>query len=173
MGTVTSNKETAWSINIQLEGKEISFKIDTRAEVTVISNEVYHTLKTRELEKPSKVLYGPARQPLDVLGQFSGELMYGERSHTENIFVVQDLHNNLLGLTAISALHLIQRVDTAHQEPANIIERFPRVFSGLGTLGGDYTIRLHICFLCIHHGEYPSLYAVRYRTNLTGWNPWV
>ena len=45
MGTVTSDKETAWTVNIRLQGKEVLFKLDTGTEVTVISEEVYHTLK--------------------------------------------------------------------------------------------------------------------------------
>ena len=91
--------------------EEIVFKMDTGAEVTVISEKVYCTLKKTKLEKPAIVLYGSAHQPLEVLGQFSERLMYGEHSHSEDIFVVRDLHNNLLGLTAITGLHLIQRVN--------------------------------------------------------------
>ena len=142
LGTVTSSKDKAWSVNIRLQGKEIVFKMDTGAEVTVISEKEYRTLERTKLEKPSRVLYGPARQPLEVLGQFSERLTYGEHSHSEDIFVVRDLHNNLLGLTAITGLHLIQRVNATHQGSVDILKRFPKVFTGLGTLGGDYTIRL-------------------------------
>ena len=116
--------------------------MDTSAEVTMISEKEYHSFEKTKLEKPSKVLYGPARQPLEVLGQFSGRLVHRERSHLEDIFVVRDLHNNLLGLKAITGLHLIQRVDATHQASVDILERFPKVFTGLGTLGGDYTIRI-------------------------------
>jgi len=59
-----------------------------------------------------------------------------------NIFVVRQLRNNLLGLSAITALQLIQRINATHQVPADILEQFPKVFTGLGTLGGDYTIKL-------------------------------
>ena len=142
LGTVTSSKDKAWSVNIRLQGKEILFKMDTGAEVTVISEKVYHTLEKTKLGKTSRVLYGPARQPLEVLGQFSGRLVHREHSHVEDIFVVRDLHNNLLGLTAITGLHLIQRVNATHLGSADILERFPKIFTGLGTLGGDYTIRL-------------------------------
>lgn len=142
LGTVTSSKDKAWTVNIRLQGKEIVFKMDTGAEVTVISEKEYCTLERTKLEKPSRVLYGPARQPLEVLGQFSERLTYGEHSHSEDIFVVRDLHNNLLGLTAITGLHLIQRINATHQGSADILKKFPKVFTGLGTLGGDYTIRL-------------------------------
>ena len=129
LGTVTSSKDKTWSVNIRLQGKEIVFKMDTGAEVTVISEKEYRTLERTKLEKPSRVLYGPARQPLEVLGQFSERLTYGEHSHSEDIFVVRDLHNNLLGLTAITGLHLIQRVNATHQGSADILKRFPKVFS--------------------------------------------
>ena len=76
------------------------FKMDTGAAVTMISEKEYRTFEKTKLEKPSRVLDGPARQPLEVLGQFSERLTYGEHSHSEDIFVVHDLHNNLLGLTA-------------------------------------------------------------------------
>jgi len=68
--------------------------------------------------------------------------VHRERSHLEDIFVVRDLHNSLLGLKVITGLHLIQRVDATHQASVDILERFPKVFTGLGTLGGDYNIGL-------------------------------
>ena len=175
LGTVTSSTDQAWSVNVRLQGKEILFKMDTGAEVTVISEKVYDTLEKTRLGKPSKVLYGPARQPLEVLGQFSGNLVHREHSHLEDIFVVRDLHNNLLGLKAITGLHLIQRVNATHQGSADILERFPKVFTGLGTLGGDYTIRLKedACPLhSTHLGEYPSLYGIKSKMSSVGWKPW-
>ena len=122
LGTVTSSKDQAWSVNVRLQGKESLFKIDTGAEVTVISEKVYDTLEKTKLEKPSEVLYGPAHQPYEVLGQFSGNLVHREHSHLEDIFVVRDLHNNLRGLKAITGLHLIQRVNATHQGSADILE---------------------------------------------------
>ena len=108
----------------------------------MISEEAHRTLGHPKLKEPSRVLYGPARQPLEVLGQFAGRLTHGDRVHSENIFVVRDLHNNLLGLTAITALHLIHRVNITQGGPVEIMGRFRNVFTGLGTFGGDYTIRL-------------------------------
>ena len=88
LGTVTSSTDQAWSVNIRLQGKDILFKMDTGAEVTVNSEKVYATLEKTRLGKPSKVLYRPARQPLEVLGQFSGNLVHREQSHLEENFVV-------------------------------------------------------------------------------------
>ena len=46
---------------------------------TVKSKKVFFTLSTGKLEKPSKVLHGPAGKKLEVLGQFEGNLSHGSR----------------------------------------------------------------------------------------------
>ena len=46
--------------------------MDTGAEVTAISGDTYESLGRPQLGKPNKVLYGPAHQTLNVIGQFSG-----------------------------------------------------------------------------------------------------
>ena len=102
--------------------------------VIVISEEAYQTLSNSELEELSRVLCGTAQQPLEVLGQFRGKLIHGNYTCSENIFVVRDLHNNLLGLTAITALHHIQRVNTTQEGPVDVLGRSPNIFTGLGTI---------------------------------------
>ena len=88
LGSVTSDKSSAWTVRIRLEEEEFPFKMDTGAEVTVISEDTYDALQRPTLDKPSRVLYGPARQPLDVLGQFRGNMTQGPSQHLENIYVV-------------------------------------------------------------------------------------
>ena len=107
----------------------------------MISDKVYQTLENIELNKPTKALHEPARQRLNVMGQFTGVLSHGVHSHSERIFVVRYLQNNLLGLQSIIALNLIQRIDATYQ-PTTIQEQFPNVFNGLGTMGDEYTIKL-------------------------------
>lgn len=42
-----------------VEAREVTFKLDTSAKVTAISEETYKMLGPIPLEKPSKALYGP------------------------------------------------------------------------------------------------------------------
>ena len=49
--------------------KQIPFKVDTGAELTAISDQVYHILNGSLLKKPTRVIYGPAWWKLEVLGQ--------------------------------------------------------------------------------------------------------
>ena len=56
------------------------------------------------------------------------------------------LNNNLLGLPAITSLKLAKRLDetvtTGAISSAEILKRFPKLFTGLGNLGNAYEIKL-------------------------------
>ena len=60
-------KDHSWSMTAHLEGKPISFKLDTGVEVTAI-REVYKTFEAPSFQKPSKILYLSTCQALQVLG---------------------------------------------------------------------------------------------------------
>ena len=124
LNVMSSQQGTPWISRIQLEGKTVRFKLDTGADVTAISTEAHQHIGGTT---PSKALYGPARQTLNVLGQFQGTLRLGENTSQETIFVVEGLRTNLLGLQAITSLRLICNM-TAEEE---LFERFPKVFNGL------------------------------------------
>ena len=107
--TTTLNKSSSLCIPITLDNTKVMFKVDTGAEVTVTSQEMYKLLGrfTKPLEKPSKKLYVPACQPLNSLGQFSAKLTHGQNTSTGSFFVVKGLKSNLLEFPAISSLKLI------------------------------------------------------------------
>ena len=79
---------------------------------------------------------GPGKQPLDVMGQ-SHTRMLTHRNH-----VVRGLYANLLGLPALRALQLVARTDAISQYEKQIYQKHPHLFTGLGTLGPEYTIKL-------------------------------
>ncbi len=143
LGAVNSDDAKAWTETVLLNGVETVFKLDTGAEVTAVSEATYKKLKFGTLTKPTKALYGPARQSLHPLGQFVGSLSHKQSSSDQVIFVIKNLQTNLLGLPAITALNLAARVDTISlTSDAEVHARFPKLFQGLGNLGEEYTIRL-------------------------------
>lgn len=96
---------------MSLNGTETLFKLDTGAEVTAISEAFKHLCIDRKLfQKPIKVLYDPACQSLKVVGQFKGELQTRKHSYQETVFVVRGLKNDLLGLPALTAFQLVQKL---------------------------------------------------------------
>ena len=136
---MSNEQNCSWMVSVQVGDKTVPFKLDTGAQVTAISEHTYRG--PVQLKKPSKILYGPACQTLDVIGQFTVTLSHKQRSTKQRVFVVRDLQNNLLGLPAITALHLACRIDGI-TNTEELHTCFPEVFSGLGTLGEDYTVRL-------------------------------
>ena len=124
---------------------ELTFKLDTGAEVTAISENAFRELKGVQYEAPAKKLYGPSHEPLSVVGQFIAEFKYKERFSKQTVFVVKGLKDNLLGLPAIRALNLIVRVNAVSGSTdvkTAIMEAYPTLFHGLGTLGDAYEIQL-------------------------------
>ena len=134
VGSVSPKQQLPWTAILLVKGQEVSFKLDTGAEVTAVSEETFRQLGGGTLQRPSKVLYGPGQHTLDVRGQFTTTLRFDQRSSLQPVFVVRGLKNNLLGLPAIVSLQLLRRVDSVHTED-NIRKEFPKVFLGLGTLG--------------------------------------
>ncbi len=72
------------------------------------------------------------------MGQFTGRLKRGKYTYPGKIYVIKYLQNNLLGLPAIAALHLIKRIGAMTEEAQSIHDRYPTVFKGLGTLRDAY-----------------------------------
>ena len=67
-----SSTEAPWTARLELNGRNIEFKIDTGADVTAISEQEYISKQDGSLRQTNQVLSGPSQQKLDVCGQFSG-----------------------------------------------------------------------------------------------------
>jgi hypothetical protein len=65
-----------------------------------------------------------------------------DKSAIQPVFIIDSVARPLLGLPAIEALQLIERVSEL-EDPGEVFKnKFPKVFSGLGRIAGDYKIRL-------------------------------
>ena len=86
-----ANPESFWTTIILIDKVDVSFKLDTGAEVKAISEETYQKVGQVTLQEPFKVLHGPARQTLDVLCQFTVTLEHHGNSSQQVIFIVRSL----------------------------------------------------------------------------------
>jgi hypothetical protein len=109
----TTGEQDDWRVTVSLRKEDVEFKLDTGAEVDAISEATYKTLGCPRLCKPSRILYGPAKQPVEVLGVFSDTVRRGKHSMRRPIYVVKRLHTNLLSLKTITALKLVHQVDSS------------------------------------------------------------
>lgn len=141
----TATQETSWSRTIRINNCDsIRFKIDTGADVTVLPHEMAARYKIRPSEA---VLIGPSKAPLDFVGVFDATLSYKNTSSTQRIYVVRNLHEPLLGKPAINGLNIIKFINETvmhtgvHSEVQPYTE-FPKLWSGLGNIPGEYKITL-------------------------------
>ena len=136
-----SSTTTAWHIQVNVNDREVMFKIDTGAEVTAISKDAYKAIGHPKLQRPGKILCSPNKQPLDVVGCITVRLGYKQRSIRHHVYVVNSLNHNLLGLPAILSLNILLRVDDLNST-STIPSEFPDLFQELGTLKTEYMIKL-------------------------------
>ena len=128
LGTLAATGDSTWRCTVNLNGMDTQFKLDTGAEVTAVSEWTYKSLGLKgRLQAPSKALYGPSNKSLRVLDQFEGELRYKERSSREVIFIARGLKNDLLGLPALMALQLVQKLEATYSSPSDVRQEFPSV----------------------------------------------
>ncbi|KAI4881647.1 hypothetical protein NFI96_006235, partial [Prochilodus magdalenae] len=142
LGTVSSEGEP-WLITLKVNEDTAVLKIDTGADVTVLSEEIFRKGQFPQLQSTKKVLQGPGRTPITVRGKFTTSIRTDNKSTTEEVYVVPELKCNLLGRPAIQALGLVARVDTvALDSRERVKEQFHKLFKGLGKMEGDYKIEL-------------------------------
>eukprot|EP00731_Ephydatia_muelleri_P004849 Em0002g1025a len=142
LGPLASSNESCWTTEIEMCNTPVTFKVDTGAEVTAISKETFKCLQNLPLQKPIKILSGPTGEHLAVKGQFTATLSYQGKTCMEPVYVVSNLKTNLLGLPAIRKLDLLGSLGGVTEYAMDIYNQFPKLFQGLGTLGGEYTIKL-------------------------------
>ncbi|XP_069125619.1 uncharacterized protein [Argopecten irradians] len=111
LGAVNKEKSHPWITNIKIKNVDIPFKIDTGADVTVISEREHQKMYNVKLSKSTKNLHGPGNSKLCVLGKFHCEIESRDKISVEEIFVVKGLSQALLGRPAIQALGIIEKVN--------------------------------------------------------------
>ena len=135
-----SSTEALWTAKLELNGRNIDFKMDTGADITVISEQEYVSKQDGPLRQTNQVLNSPSQQKLDVCGQFSGKLSNLFQSTHQEIYVIHGLRKALLGRQAIDALQVVQTVNPIQMN--SIVKQFPELFQGLGRLKDNYKIQL-------------------------------
>ncbi|KAL5503306.1 hypothetical protein EMCRGX_G010234 [Ephydatia muelleri] len=136
--------ERPWFVTLQLQGISVRFKIDTGADVTVIPESVFKRIRNANLMHSDRILCGPAKNALHVIGQFNATLKHRGGVTSEEVYVVRGLQTPLIGLPAIKALGLVVRVCATESGDyaTRILNSYPDLFTGLGTLGEEYKICL-------------------------------
>lgn len=142
LGKIGKEDQNPWVVDVKLDSYPVTFHIDTGAEVTVISDQVFKQLHGKTLVAADRTLRGPSQEALPTEGKFWAELQVDSRVTRQDVYVVAGLHQPLLGRPAIEALNLLTRIGAIEGSGQGPEHLYPQLFSGLGKLGDEYTIRL-------------------------------
>lgn len=132
-------------ILLGVEETEVSFKLDTGAQVNVIPLHTFDRLKAQCKLLPTKhslTRYGG--QVLAVEGTCVLPCRYKDRETLMNFYIVNTQAPPVLGLKACLDLDLIKLVLSVNalKEDKSIMEEYPDVFDGIGLFPGECTIHL-------------------------------
>lgn len=120
LGEVNSlDRNDSWKETVAVNGTTETFTLDTGASVSVLSNKA-KCIKNLQLRKSQRVLQGPGGTELKIQGTTKVNLRVGDRSITEEVYIVKNQQHSLLSRDACIKLKLIQRCSPVH-EPVNSV----------------------------------------------------
>ncbi|XP_062855259.1 uncharacterized protein K02A2.6-like [Trichomycterus rosablanca] len=144
LGSLTAKAdEGPWMTEIKMDHSNVVCKIDTGADVTAVPERMCSQDQLSKLKRASKVLKGPRGRQLTVKGIFTATLKKGQKSTSQEVYVVKELATPLLGRSAAVALQLVARLDAVSLDTDEAVRaEFPKLFNGLGRMQGEYNIVL-------------------------------
>jgi len=116
LDTVEGIQDNIWEVKVRIGDKLISFKVETGAEVTVLPEETWKSLKMAEpLLQLDTFLCGPDHTRLTVLGKLLLTLTLNEVSCEQPVYIVKSITKNLLGFPAVKASSLLSHVQSVNK----------------------------------------------------------
>ena len=134
LGNVHESKCERWMIDVMIQGRPMTFKVDTGADVNVITHDHFKQMTNMPPLKRCAPRVTSVGGALEVCGVFRGEMSYKDKVMMDDFFVVETaMSHNLLSRSASCALGVVQFVDgvVAHSD----------VFGATGLM---QTIPIHI-----------------------------
>ena len=167
LGEIGSNAEY-WKANVSVNDNSTSFKLDTGASVTVISDKE-HWLQKQKLDKPCQFLRGPGGTKMPVKGTFRAILRSRDKNIEETVYVMENQPHSLLSRDACVKLGLIMRAEESVDEvkpSPDFRSEFPNLFKGLGKMKTEYHISLEpdanpVCLFTPRKVPHPLLPKVK------------
>ncbi|UYV62131.1 hypothetical protein LAZ67_1007944 [Cordylochernes scorpioides] len=133
-----------WTAEIQVNGKQVKFKLDSQADVTCVPLCLFKKIMGQQrLVKSDINLRAAEFSELQTVGMFISTLRNGNYEIKEKIYVIRRLSKPLLSRRACELLNLARRIEVVATR-INPIKEFPEVFEGLGQIGNPYEIKLKL-----------------------------
>ena len=113
VGVIESpNHETAWESKVFINDKKVSIKLDSGADVAVLSEKLYESeFHMWPILPTNKVLIGPCKTKIPCVGKMNATIKTKSGIVTEEVFIVPNLEKPLLSRKAGVVLKLFQKVN--------------------------------------------------------------
>lgn len=126
--------EPPWLVPLPILNSTLNFKVDSGADVTIISDETFEKLKKREPSATLRPSYASLKNAnkglLNNIGQFQTETVFRNEKYLMNIHVVENTNNLLSRGDA-------KRMGILHVSLDEIEDRYHNVFGDDGRMKGD------------------------------------
>ena len=137
LGTVSRINENhkSWSVELPIKEHMVTFKIDSGADVSVMSRNTYQKLQNPPRLQPTSHILRGVSGILKCRGVFTAHTRYRSRNYSFDIYVV-DTSNNLLSRNMAQAMDLIKLNINEIQNETDAVQE-------MGTLKGD-PVQIHL-----------------------------
>jgi hypothetical protein len=151
----------------------VQFKIDTGADINVMSKSCYDSMVKKPPLQPSRTkIFGFGNQPVQAVGCIELPCVYKQRKYVISCEVVQARVPNVLSLNDSVRLNLVRRVDQVQKLPMSIekckypssqkvIEEYIDVFQGVGKVPGKVALKINKDITPVAHPPRPIPLALR------------
>ncbi|GFO01004.1 Pol polyprotein [Plakobranchus ocellatus] len=108
---IDDEEEQGWTTNLKIGCTELKFKIDTGADISVISKKTYDLIKKKTALEACQLNLSSPGGKLSVLGKFVARTVYKGKEYNFKIVVVaQNLKSNLLSRAVAARIGVVQRI---------------------------------------------------------------
>jgi len=95
-----------WYVNIPINGSNVQFKVDTGADVTVLSKKSYYLLPDKPTLNKTNITLKSVNSNVTVHGYFTLNTFYCDNAYNMNCYVA-NCHSNLLSRGAVKQMAIL------------------------------------------------------------------
>jgi len=112
LGSVNSTTLCSeWTVQLEIEGTPVIFKIDTGADMCIMTEEVFKTLKSEKTLLTTKTVLNSLGGRLNCISQFTAHTEFKNNRYSFKVFVIRgETPSNLLRRTVAEQMGLVKRI---------------------------------------------------------------
>ena len=141
----TKDQLNDWKVNVKIQNKNISVKLDTGAQCNVLPLHVYKQInRNKPLKRLNSRLVSYSGHRLDTVGKVTLLVSTKDKYVAVEFEIVKNQATPIFGLKTCLELNFISRLYSLSESATSeeILENFSYVFEGLGRLSTEYKIQL-------------------------------